>query len=103
MSITLRNGLPARVPVTISVSSPVGVTPPAAASRSLTRVLVVCSGKRPGLCTWPSTATWLPRTSSSTMLTCGRLRNWPLRSAVAILFSASAMVEPPRLTAPTSG
>ena len=74
MSIALRKGLPSRVPVTISTSSPVGVTPPAAASMSLTRTLLVSSGKRPGFCTWPSTDTWLPRTCSSTMLTCGAFR-----------------------------
>ena len=61
MSTSLRKGLPSRTPVTMAMSSPPGVAPPALASMSLRRVLTVSSGKRPGRATWPSTETWLPR------------------------------------------
>ena len=56
-------------------------------------------GKRPGRLTWPSTEAWLPRTCTTSMLTCGCFTKLPLRRPSAISFSAWLTVRPPSLHA----
>src|SRR6266581_1370328 len=102
-SISIFAVLPLRAIITVTLSSPVELIPPARANMSVRFELVSSSGYRPGRATWPSTETCRLRTRITFRLTWGFSTNFPSISCPAIRASAPAGVRPAIAISPIRG